>query len=248
MSCTRARKSTRRSSTSIRSTSVSPSPSVRCSRPPMRTRSKRKSKRTCREAGSFFGIARRKGAFCFCRLWRQAPVWFWKKPASWFNSTPRFLAAQRSAVSRPPRRKIAQRKLLQKGFLWTLSQTKGLRPFSIHGISGFAVFDKSSASYVFWKHSLSGTRPAFTGFLAKMADDLPAEQQIWRRCSPQGIFALQKSLRGGLRWGTGARPRRVSAVPAQRNFQQEICFAPSRGLPSLSYPSTREHSKVRRHA
>ena len=33
----------------------------------------------------------------------------------------------------------------------------------------------------------------------KKSDDLPAEQQIWQSRPPQGIFALQKSLRGGLR-------------------------------------------------
>ena len=46
-------------------------------------------------------------------------------------------------------------------------------------------------------------------------------------CPPQGIFALQKSLRGGLRWGDGG-PHRRGGSPRAKKFPEEICFAPSR--------------------
>ena len=65
-------------------------------------------------------------------------------------------------------------------------------------------------------------------------------------CPPQGIFALQKSLRGGLRWGTGALIVE-NAVPAQRNFQRK--FALRRvGSAKFVVPPTIERSKVREHA
>ena len=65
-------------------------------------------------------------------------------------------------------------------------------------------------------------------------------------CPPQGIFALQKSLRGGLRWGTGVLIAE-QAAPAQRNFQRK--FALRRvGSHKFVVPPTTERSKVRRHA
>ena len=65
-------------------------------------------------------------------------------------------------------------------------------------------------------------------------------------CPPQGIFALQKSLRGGLRWGKGGLIAE-NAAPAQRNFQRK--FALRRvGSAKFVVPPAIEHSKVRRHA
>ena len=65
-------------------------------------------------------------------------------------------------------------------------------------------------------------------------------------CPPQGIFALQKSLRGGLRWGTGPSSQRGKS-PAQRNFQRK--FALRRvGSYKFVVPPTIERSKVREHA
>ena len=82
--------------------------------------------------------------------------------------------------------------------------------------------------------------------VCKMTNDFPAEQQIWKTCPPQGIFALQKSLRGGLRWGTGVLIAEGEA-PAQRNFQRK--FALRRvGSYKFVVPPTIESSKVREHA
>ena len=82
--------------------------------------------------------------------------------------------------------------------------------------------------------------------VCKMTNDFPAEQQIWKTCPPQGIFALQKSLRGGLRWGTGVLIAEGEA-PAQRNFQRK--FALRRvGSYKFVVPPTIEYSKVREYA
>ena len=77
------------------------------------------------------------------------------------------------------------------------------------------------------------------------SDDFPAEQQIWQSRPPQGIFALQKSLRVGCDGGGGLIAE--WEVPAQRNFQRK--FALRRvGSAKFVVPPAIEHSKVRRHA
>ena len=79
--------------------------------------------------------------------------------------------------------------------------------------------------------------------VCKMTNDFPAEQQIWKTCPPQGIFALQKSLRVGCDGGTGVLIAE-QAVPAQRNFQRK--FALRRvGSYKFVVPPTIEYSKVR---
>ena len=60
---------------------------------------------------------------------------------------------------------------------------------------------------------------------------------------PQGIFALQKSLRAGCDWGRGASSQRGES-PAQRNFQRK--FALRRvGSAKFVVPPTTARSKVR---
>ena len=82
--------------------------------------------------------------------------------------------------------------------------------------------------------------------VCKMTDDYAAKQQIWGHLSAARIFALQKSLRGGLRWGTGVLIAEY-AVPAQRNFQRK--FALHRvGSYKFVVPPTIEYSKVREYA
>ena len=70
--------------------------------------------------------------------------------------------------------------------------------------------------------------------VCKMADDLPAEQQIWKTCPPQGIFALQKSLRAGCDGG------RVTSSQREKSPRKEISrgnlLCAESGLPNLSYP------------
>ena len=66
-------------------------------------------------------------------------------------------------------------------------------------------------------------------------NDQAAEQQTWQSLPPQGIFALQKSLRGGLRWGWGPRRSRQRHRPRKEISRGNLLCAAS-GLPSLSYP------------
>ena len=65
-------------------------------------------------------------------------------------------------------------------------------------------------------------------------------------CPPQGIFALQKSLRVGCDGGRGSSSQRTQ--PPRKEISRGNLLCAELGLPSLSYPSTREYSKVRRHA
>ena len=58
-------------------------------------------------------------------------------------------------------------------------------------------------------------------------NDQAAEQQIWQSSPPQGIFALQKSLRGDC-GGDGVPTAVGNSSPRAKKFPEEICFAPSR--------------------
>ena len=66
------------------------------------------------------------------------------------------------------------------------------------------------------------------------SDDFPAEQQIWKTCSPQGIFSLQKSLRAGCDGGRG--PHRRGGSPPRKEISRGNLLCTESGLPSLSYP------------
>ena len=188
-----------------------------------------------------FSVANRRRDFLLPSVAASASL-VWQRPASWFNSTPRFLAAQRSAVSSLGE-EVAQREPL-KGF-----------PLDAFGNKRAAALLRSRGVEVSTTCPMGQSSTGFgsTLFLAckyplvcKISDDFSAEQQIWKTCSPQGIFALQKSLRGGLRWGTGVLIAE-QAVPAQRNFQRK--FALRRvGSAKFVVPPITERSKVRRHA
>ena len=157
------------------------------------------------------------------------------------HSTPRFLAAQRSAVS-SRREEVAQRKPFKRVFSGLFRKQKGCGPFDILWVPDLQCLT-SRAPPTYYGSTLF---PVCTALLVcKMSDDLPAEQQIWKTCPPQGIFALQKSLRVGCDGGGGLIAE--WEVPAQRNFQRK--FALRRvGSAKFVVPPTIEHSKVRRHA
>ena len=158
------------------------------------------------------------------------------------DSTPRFLAAQRSAVS-SRREEVAQRKPFKRVFSGLFRKQKGCGPFEITGVPDLQC-PPSRASSTYFGSTLFLVCTAL--LVCKMSDDLPAEQQIWKTCPPQGIFALQKSLRGGLRWGRGSSSQRTQ--PPRKEISRGNLLCAELGLPSLSYPSTREYSKVREHA
>ena len=146
----------------------------------------------------------------------------WQKPASWFNSTPRFLAAQRSAVS-SRREEIAQRKPFKRVFSGLFRKQKGCGPFEIPGFPDLqCLTSRAPPTYFGSTLFLACKYP----LVCKKSDAFRAEQQIWKTCSPQGIFALQKSLRAGCDGGRG--PHRRGGSPRAKKFPEEICFAPSR--------------------
>ena len=109
----------------------------------------------------------------------------WQKPASWFFSTPRFLAAQRSAVS-------SRREEIALVALAAQHNTRVCGPLCDPNGSNQATPALSSASTVLGSTLVLGCncKPVCSLF-----NDQPAEQQTWQSLPPQGIFALQKSLR-----------------------------------------------------
>ena len=180
--------------------------------------------------------------FCFCRPWRQAPELNWQEPASLVVPTPFFLAAQRRTAS-------AVKKKLPKE-----NPSKGFSLDSFGNKRAAALLrSREFQICIAFPMGQSSTYFGSTLFLAckyllacKKSDDFTAEQQIWKTCPPQGIFALQKCLAGGLQWGTGDLIAE-NAAPRKEIFRENLLCA-ELGLPSLSYPSTREYSKVREHA
>ena len=144
-------------------------------------------------------------------------------------STPRFLAAQRSAVS-SRREEIAQRKPL-KGF--SLDSFGNKRAAALLRSREFQIC-------IAFPMGQSSTYFGSTLFLAckyllacKKSDNFTAEQQIWKTCPPQGIFALQKSLRVGCDGGRGSSSQRGKS-PRKEISRGNLLCAES-GLTNLSY-------------
>ena len=133
------------------------------------------------------------------------------------NSTPRFLAAQRSAVS-------SRREEIAVVALAAQHNTRVCGPLCDPSGSSQAMPSLSGASTIF----------ASTLFLdcncklvCSSYNDQTAGQQIWQSSPPQGIFALQKSLRGDC--GGDGVPAAVERCTARaKKFPEEICFAPRR--------------------
>ena len=149
------------------------------------------------------------------------------------NSPPRFLAAQRSAVS-SRREEIA---ILR----WRVNTQGSADPCAIPGGLVLYCLTGRASSTVF----------ASTLFLdcncklvCSSYNDQTAEQRTYSLSPPQGIFALQKSLRGGTTVGMGSPAQSGIAAPAQRNFQRK--FALRRvGFHKFVVPPTSNRSKVR---
>jgi len=147
----------------------------------------------------------------------------WQKPASWFNSTPRFLAAQRSAVS-SRREEVAQRKPL-KGFpldsfgnkrAAALLRSREFQICSAFPMGQFST-DFGSTLFLACKYLL----------VCKMTNNLFAEQQIWWYSSAARHFCSAKILAGRAAMGEGGPHRRERSSRAKK-FPEEIYFAPSR--------------------
>ena len=138
------------------------------------------------------------------------------------DSTPRFLAAQRSAVS-SRREEVAQRKPFKRVFSGLFRKQKGCGPFEIPGGPDLQCPPSRTSSTYFGSTLFLACKYLLA---CKKSDDFTAEQQIWKTCPPQGIFALQKSLRGDC--GGDGVPAAVGRGTARaKKFPEEICFAPS---------------------
>ena len=141
------------------------------------------------------------------------------------------------------REEVAQRKPFKRVFSGLFRKQKGCGPFEIPGVPDLQCPPSRTSSTYFGSTLFLACKYLLA---CKKSDDFTAEQQIWKTCQPQGIFALQKSLRVGCDGGTGVLIAE-QAVPAQRNFQRK--FALRRvGSYKFVVPPTIERSKVREHA
>ena len=158
----------------------------------------------------------------------QGPGVDWQRPASWFFSTPRFLAAQRSAVS-------SRREEIAVVALAAQHNTRVCGPLCDPSGSSQAIPSLLSASTVF-----ASTLALVCNCIpvCRIFNDQTAEQQTYSLSPPQGIFALQKSLRGDC-GGDGVPAAVGNSSPRAKKFPEEICFAPSRVLQICRTPDQR---------
>ena len=156
----------------------------------------------------------------------------WQRPASWFFSTPRFLAAQRSAVS-SRREEIA---ILR----WRVNTQGSADPCAIPGVLVGNCYPVERF-YGFCQHSRSGLQLQSGMQCVQRSDCRAANLAVFRR---RKAFLLCKNPCGGTAVGMGSPSQSRDAPPAQRNFQRK--FALRRvGSSKFVVPPTRERSKVR---
>ena len=133
------------------------------------------------------------------------------------NSTPRFLAAQRSAVS-------SRREEVAFVALAAQHNTRVCGPLCDPSGSSQAMPSLSGASTVL--PALSFWIAIANRFAAHSTIKLPSSKSS-SLSPPQDIFALQKSLRGDC--GGDGVPAAVERCTARaKKFPEEICFAPRR--------------------
>ena len=133
------------------------------------------------------------------------------------NSTPRFLAAQRSAVS-------SRREEIAFVALAAQHNTRVCGPLCDPSGSNQAMPSLSGASTVLVSTIVldCNCKPVCSSY-----NDQTAGQRTYSLSPPQGIFALQKSLRGDC-GGDGVPSAVGNSSPRAKKFPEEICFAPSR--------------------
>ena len=151
---------------------------------------------------------------------------FWQYPASRVDSTPFFLAAQRRTAL-----------TVKKKLLFTLARkyTRVCGPLCDPSGSSQAMPSLSGASTVLVSTLVldCNCKPVCSSF-----NDQAAEQQTYSLSPPQGIFALQKSLRGDC-GGDGVPAAVGNSSPRAKKFPEEICFAPSRVFQICRTPDQR---------
>ena len=146
----------------------------------------------------------------------QGPGVDWQRPASWSFFDPTLLSCAKKRGVEPPGRNCFLR--------WRVNTQGSADPCEIPGGSSQAMPSLSGASTVFASTLalVCNCTPVCSSF-----NDQAAGQQIWQSSPPQGIFALQKSLRGDC--GGDGVPAAVGRGTARaKKFPEEICFAPRR--------------------
>ena len=139
------------------------------------------------------------------------------------HSTPRFLAAQRSAVS-SRREEVAQRKPFKRVFSGLFRKQKGCGPFEILWVPDLQCLTSRAPPTYFGSTLFLACRHLL---VCKISDDFPAEQQICDTLSAARHFCSAKILAGRAAMGDGG-PHRREGSPRAKKFPEEICFAPSR--------------------
>ena len=166
----------------------------------------------------------------------QGPGVDWQRPASWFFSTPRFLAAQRSAVS-------SRREEIAVVALAAQHNTRVCGPLCDPSGSSQAMPSLSGASTVL--PALSFWIAIANRFAAHSTIKLPSSKPtVFRR---RKAFLLCKNPCGGTAVGMGSPPQSRDAPPAQRNFQRKFALRQVGSSKFVVLP-TIERSKVRNNA
>ena len=167
----------------------------------------------------------------------QGPGVDWQRPASWFFSTPRFLAAQRSAVS-------SRREEIAVVALAAQHNTRVCGPLcdpmgSRHEVSNhWGKLLRFLPALSFWI-------AAAIRYAIRSTIRLPSSKPtVFRR---RKAFLLCKNPCGGTAVGMGSPPQSGIAAPAQRNFQRKFAL---RRVWSARFvvPPTSSRSKVRNNA
>ena len=154
----------------------------------------------------------------------QGPEVDWQYPASLEDSTPRFLAAQRSAVS-SRREEIA---ILR----WRVNTQGSADPCAIPWVLGMRCLTTGASFYGFCQHSRSGLQLQSGMQCVQRSDCRAADLAVFAAARH---FCSAKILAGGLRWGWGPHRSRQRHRPRKEISRGNLLCAKS-GLPDLSYP------------
>ena len=167
----------------------------------------------------------------------QGPGVDWQRPASWFFSTPRFLAAQRSAVS-------SRREEIAFVALAAQHNTRVCGPLCDPMGSSQVVLTLSGSPTVFYWYSRSGLQLQPGLQFVQRSDCRAADLAVFRR---RKAFLLCKNPCGGTAVGMGSPAQSGIAAPAQRNFQRKFALRQVGSAKFVVLP-TIERSKVRNNA
>ena len=152
-------------------------------------------------------------------------------------STPRFLAAQRSAVS-------SRREEIAVVALAAQHNKRVCGPLCDPMGSSQVVLTLSGSPTVFYWYSRSGLQLQPGLQFVQRSDCRAADLAVFRR---RKAFLLCKNPCGGTAVGMGSPPQSGIAAPAQRNFQRKFALRQV-GSARFVVPPTRERSKVRNNA